>query len=259
MKKILQISFTVILVAGVLFLLGFADHEHQAKVYRQFTVELLNSTDQSLITEPEIREMIREKFGDIEGSGMASVNLHTLENFIRNNPYISSCEVYQKLSGTLVLKARVREPLVRVINKDLQHYLIDHNGFLIPVNPDRPSHLMIANGFIDDSYVSLDGREIPLSHYPDQSMLKQIYTVAFHISRDPFLRSFIDQVYVTESQEMELVPKIGHQAIIFGQSDNTEEKLENLKILYHSVMNKINWKTYKSINLKYKNQVVCIK
>ncbi|MBW6459932.1 MAG: hypothetical protein K0B08_05105 [Bacteroidales bacterium] len=259
MKKILQISFTVILLAGTLFLLGFADKEHQAKVYRLFTVELFNSSDQSLITEQEIREMISEKFGEIEGARMMSVNLHKLENFVRNNPYISSCEVYQKLGGTLVIKARVREPLVRVINEGLQQYLLDQNGFLMPVNPDKPSHILIANGSIADSYVSLDGRETPLSNHPDQSVLRQIYTVALYISRDPFLRSFIDQVYVTETQELELVPKIGHQTIIFGQAEDTEEKLENLKIFYHSVMNKISWSTYQIINLKYKNQVVCTK
>ena len=63
---------------------------------------------------------------------------------------------------------------------------------------------------------SIDKSERPLIAFPDSSVLRQIYPVALLISRDEFLKSFIDQIYVNENKEMELVPKIGSQEIIFG-------------------------------------------
>jgi cell division protein FtsQ len=79
------------------------------------------------------------------------------------------------------------------------------------------------------------------------------------ISKDSFLESFIDQIYVNEKKELELVPKIGTHEIIFGTAENAAEKLENLKTFYQKVMNKLDWNTYKTINLKYTNQVICLK
>jgi cell division protein FtsQ len=58
---------------------------------------------------------------------------------------------------------------------------------------------------------------------------------------------------------MELVPKIGKQLIIFGDAADAREKLENLATFYRKVMSQKDWDLYKTINLKYKNQVVCSK
>jgi cell division protein FtsQ len=259
MKKILHISFIVILIAGTIFLLGFTDQEHQHKNYRNFRIEILNPSDQAMITLDEINELINKNFGDIEGTPITWIDLVQLEKTVLDNPYVSSCEVYQTIECDLVLKARVREPLVRVINQDDQQFYLDYNGFAMPVTPVHPSLVPIANGYISDHFVSLDKTEKPLSIYPQNSALHQVYPVAYYIANDNFLKSFIDQIYVNEKLEIELVPKIGSQKIIFGNAADASEKLENLKTFYLKVMSKMDWRVYKSINLKYKNQVVCTK
>lgn len=259
MKKILHILAMSILVAGTVFLLAFTGMEYQNETFRSFHVDVLNPSERAMITANEITAMVIDKFGEIEGSPMAQTDLYQLENDVQANPYVSSCEVYCTIQGDLILKARVREPLVRVINQDDDQYYLDFAGCLMPVNPVHPSHVTVANGFIPDKYISLDKRERSLNTYPDSSILHQIYPVAWYIFNDDFLRSFIDQIYITENKEIELVPKIGSQNIIFGNADDAAEKLENLKTFYQKVMCNINWHTYKSINLKYKNQVVCLK
>jgi cell division protein FtsQ len=130
---------------------------------------------------------------------------------------------------------------------------------MMPLKPGHPVHLLIANGTIPDRFLAIDKTEKPISALSDTSALRQIYPVAYHIAGDEFLRSFVDQVYVNESGELELVPKLGHQVIMMGDGQDAAEKLENLKMFYLRIMNKINWNTYKTINLKYKNQVVCSK
>ncbi|MCU0370028.1 MAG: hypothetical protein MUC31_01325, partial [Bacteroidales bacterium] len=187
------------------------------------------------------------------------IDLYELERAVLINPYISSCEVFQTIDGGLVLKARVREPLVRIITEENQQFYLDYSGCAMPLKPGSPSHVLIANGRIRDRYISIDKSEKPLTTFSDSSLLHQVYPVAYFISADEFLRSFIDQIYVNENSEIELVPKIGSQAIIFGNASDTREKLENLKTFYQKVMSNMDWNIYKSINLKYKNQVVCSK
>jgi cell division protein FtsQ len=129
----------------------------------------------------------------------------------------------------------------------------------MPISRAHPSHVPIANGHISDRYVSIDKSERPLSSFSDTSILQQIYPVAWYLARDEFLSAFIDQIYINEHKEIELVPKIGSQQIILGSSEDAQEKLENLKTFYRKVMNKMDWEVYKTISLKYKNQIVCSK
>jgi cell division protein FtsQ len=212
-----------------------------------------------MITSKEINSLVINKLGEIEGSPLASIDLYQMEKTVSDNPYVSSCEVFQTIGGNLVLKARVREPLVRIINQDDDQFYIDITGCVIPVSTVHPSHVVVANGFITDKFISIDNSEIPLNTFPDSSVLHQVFPIAYYISKDDFLKSFIDQIYITEKKEIELVPKIGSQTIIFGDATDAKEKLENLKTFYQKVMSNIDWNTYKSINLKYKNQVVCLK
>jgi len=259
MKKILHISFMVILVAGTIFLLAFTDQTYQSGTYKSFRIDVLNTPEQAMITLDEINELIIKHFGEIEGSPMARIDLLKLESTVRGNPYVSSCEVFQTIGGGLVLKARVREPLVRIINQDDKQFYLDYTGSAMPLNPVHPSHVLIANGLIPDQFISLDKSEKPLTTFADSSILHQVFPVAYYIANDEFLKSFIDQIYINDKNEIELVPKIGSQTIIFGSAVDAREKLENLKTFYQKVMSRMDWNVYKSINLKYKNQVVCSK
>jgi len=259
MKKILHISLMVILIAGTIFLLAFTDQEHQHGTYKSFTIDVLNPSEQAMITLDEINELVIKHFGEIIGSSMARINLFELEATVLGNPYVSSCEVFQTIGGDLVLKARVREPLVRIINLEDKQFYLDYTGSAMPLNSAHPSHVLVANGLISDQFVSLDKSEKPLTTFADSSLLHQVFPVAYYISTDEFLNSFIDQIYINDNKEMELVPKIGSQTIIFGSAVDAHEKLENLKTFYQKVMSRMDWNVYKSINLKYKNQVVCSK
>lgn len=259
MRKALNISFLFILLVAIIVLPAFTDMEHQHKPYRDFRIEILNPSPQAMITSEEIENLVKKHFGEIKGSPASVIDLVKLEQIVQDNPYVSACEVYKTMECDLVLKATVRQPLVRIINDNDEQFYLDLTGCAMPLNPAHPSHVPIANGKITDHLMSLDKSEKPLSTFPEKSVLHEIYPVAFYISRDEFLKSFIDQIYIHDNLEMELVPKIGKQIILIGNAENAREKLENLRIFYKEVMRKIDWNEYKLINLKYSNQVVCLK
>lgn len=259
MKKILQISLMALLVAGTLILVSFADRAHNAQRYKSFVIDVLNPSENALINEKEIREMVTSHFGTVEGTSISVIHLDEMENLARNNPYISTCEVFQTIDGMLVMKVLVRSPLVRIINDNGQQYFIDYAGYMVPVSFNHPSHVVVANGNIPDRYISIDKSEKSIKTLPHSSILHQIYDVSLLINRDDFLKAFIDQIYVNDMNEMELVLKVGNHEIIFGSAENAREKLENLKTFYVKVMSRMDWNTYKRIILKYNNQVVCSK
>ena len=258
-KTILYILFMGLLVVGSAFLVAFTDIEHKKKPVRAFDLEILNPSENALITHEEIVEVIHRKFGEIKGATLSTTDLFQLENSVLANPYIAACEVYQTIDMKVEMKVTVREPLVRVINEYDEQFYLDPYGYAMPLSQNHPSHVLIANGRISDRYISLDKSELALNAFYDSAAVRMIYPVAWYIARDEFLRSFIDQIYINEKKEMELVPKIGRQEIILGDAVDASEKLENLATFYRKVMSQMDWDLYKKINLKYKHQVVCSK
>ena len=56
-----------------------------------------------------------------------------------------------------------------------------------------------------------------------------------------------------------MVPIVGDQRIILGNIEDLDDKIFRLKTFYQEAMSRMGWNKYKTINLKFKNQVVCKK
>jgi hypothetical protein len=60
--------------------------------------------------------------------------------------------------------------------------------------------------------------------------------------------------------QLELIPRAGDHLILLGELDGTEEaRLGNLRTFYERAMWQEGWETYRLINIKYANQIVCTK
>lgn len=57
--------------------------------------------------------------------------------------------------------------------------------------------------------------------------------------------------------ELVLIPRSGDFRIVFGEIDDTERKFDKLMKFYRDGLGNIGWDRYRTINLKYNNQVVC--
>ena len=81
--------------------------------------------------------------------------------------------------------------------------------------------------------------------------------LARYINKDDFWSAQIEQLYVNENGDIELIPRVGNQKIIFGDATQMKEKFNKLFILYTKGFDKTGWNNYSAINLKFNDQVVC--
>jgi cell division protein FtsQ len=88
---------------------------------------------------------------------------------------------------------------------------------------------------------------------------KRLLPMIQYVQEDPFLAAQIDQIHVGGTGNLTLVPRVGDQLIYFGPPEDYQLKFRNLKALYKDGFKKGGWTIYKSINLSYKNQVICLK
>jgi len=91
------------------------------------------------------------------------------------------------------------------------------------------------------------------------SILKDIYSLVNYINDDNFWSAQIDQIWVDNNDEIDLIPRVGNQLVHLGSAANFVGKLRNLHAFYDKVLPEVGWNKYSLINLEFKDQIVCKK
>jgi cell division protein FtsQ len=141
----------------------------------------------------------------------------------------------------LLCGIRQRDPQFRVDQPGRDYYM-DKLGKSIDWTPNYTPRVMMVSGIISYEYAR-----------------KRLLPLVTYIQEDPFLNAQIDQIHVGGNGNLTMVPRIGDQLIYFGPPEDYQVKLRNLKALYKEGFNNGGWTLYKSINLSYKNLVICLK
>ena len=89
-----------------------------------------------------------------------------------------------------------------------------------------------------------------------------LITLSNRIRNDEFLRKQIigvDLIEKDRSFQFELKTRVGDQKILFGDLNGMEQKIAKLKVFYKKTLQDSTVDDYKTINLKFDNQIVCEK
>lgn len=261
--RILKIVMWVLLVAGAGTLVGFVEAEQYARRCDQVVIRINYGAADTLVTRSDVDSIILRTAGIVKGKPLGYVNTGAIEKAIRRQPYVARVTVFENNKGTVFINIRQREPLLRIINRSYESFYLDESGVLLPVNPNFSARVLVANGFIDDSYRKNPDFRVNILALPDSvmydSLLTSLYRLTMYVSRDPFLKGQIAQVYVNELGEFELIPRVGNHIILLGSTEDLDAKFRKLMAFYKYGLNRIGWNKYNVINIKYKNQVVCSK
>ncbi len=261
--KILTIVIWILLVAGAGVLVGFVEAEHYRRPCTKVDIRISYGAADVLITKKDVDSIILKTAGVLKGKPLGYINTRTIENAIRKQAYVAKVNVYENNEGILFVEIRQREPLLRIINRKFESYYLDESGTLLPVNPNFSARVLVANGIIDESYIKNPDYRVNVLSLSDSvfydSLLTNLYKLTMFITHDKFLKAQIAQIYVNETGEFELIPRIGNHLILLGKAEDLDDKFRRLYAFYRFGLNKIGWNKYNVINIKYKNQVVCSK
>ena len=255
LKKInwkgILISFVWLLcLSGLVILMSFIEGKKSAQVCKDVKV-ILPGKD-NFIERFEIDRILMSSGGQLVGRKLKDINIHKLENSLKSNPFIEFAKVYADMDGIVHVEVRQRIPLLRVINRANVQFYIDEKGNKMPLSENFTANVLVANGLIDEDF---SGKVDSLS----TKLAKDLYRMALFIKSDTLWNNQIEQLYVDVKGDIELTPRVGNHEIILGDADSLQTKFKNLLIFYKKAMPKVGWDTYKTINLKYANQVVCVK
>ncbi len=259
MKKAYIILFWFIALSGLVVCMSFVSSTEGETNCTGVAITIDNNSN--FICKDDLDSMLYHKFGKIKGKSMEYINIPQIENAIRNNPFIEDAQVYSTIDGHLNIDVNQRMPLFRVFNSLNQSFYVDDKGSFMPLSDKSTSRVLIVNGNIYDTYHSRILTRINLNDTltKGKTLMDTIYTLANRIHNDPFFNALIQEIYINQDKEIELIPNIGKQTILIGDISDLDLKFKRLVLFYKNGLNKAGWSTYNYINLKYNNQIVCIK
>lgn len=250
-----------LLILAFLVSLGFSTRRQNGMLCKQVNIVMLDTNGQSFITPQDVREIIRNKFGFLEGKPMGSINISLLEKTINSNPFISKAEVFSTVDGNVTIEVKQRNPVLRIVNYNDESFYIDDEGIFMPLSEKYAARVPVANGYIFDRFS--EGKVVLYKNEQAEDstlhMIDRIFHVAEYIQKDDFWKAAIEQIYVNADGDLELVPRLGVHTVVVGDDVKLEDKMEKLLHFYRESPNIPNWNSYKTINIKFKDQVVCSK
>jgi cell division protein FtsQ len=215
-------------------------------------VEILIPGADNFIEREEIDALLKQEHGQLIGRDLKRINIHEIEKALIANPYIAFAKVYADMDGVLQIEVKQRQPVLRILNAGGQDFYIDTEGLKMPMSPNFTAKVLVATGNIVESFGGrVDTLLTPLA--------ADLYQTALFFKKDQLWDAQMEQMYVNEKNDIELIPRVGNQRIILGDATSLETKMSNLLAFYKQAMPKVGWNAYKTINLKYTNQIVCEK
>ena len=91
----------------------------------------------------------------------------------------------------------------------------------------------------------------------------KLLTFVKSVENDDFWRSEVVQIAARTTSsgalEVELTPRSGRFTILFGRLEEVERKFDKLLRFYRSGLSSVGWGAYRTIDIRYNDQVVCKK
>jgi cell division protein FtsQ len=243
------LGWTISLV-GLVVLMSFIGVKEAETVCKKIKVYIPGN--QYFIDRQEVDNILEMSSHTLIGRRLQNIDIHDLENKLKANPFVEFAKVYMEMDGTLQVEVSQRQPILRIMNRFDQDFYVDQHGMKLPLSHNFTARVLAVNGYIDELFAN----KVDSLH---TALAKEIFKTADFIRKDSLWDAQIAQMYVNQDHEIELIPRVGSQRILLGNADSLSTKFNNLKVFYKQALPMVGWDAYKTINIKYINQVIGVK
>lgn len=228
----------IAIVAILIFLYAFSANRNATRIIEKPEVKFVDG-GQDFITRTMVNKLLIQNNDSVTNVRKDQLDLDVLEERLRANEMIQEAEVYLSVNGTLGAKVKERTPIARVAQKDA--YYIDSEGKAMPLSTVSAARVPLVEGKVD------------------KTALKKIYVLAKYIAEDEFLKKNVITIVQTKNNAFNLKLRTNDFVVLFGNIENIEKKVNNLKAFYKKATKDKTLNDYTKVDLKFTNQVVCTK
>lgn len=235
-------------LAGMIVLMGLVSEKSDEQTCRQLKV--IVEGKETFINQEDISQLILDTFGNIIGVPLKDIETNRIEKSLQTLPYVSKASVFADMNGILQINVQQREVILRVINRQGKEYYVDTEGKKIPVTLKYVPHVLVANGNIRESY------EQPLDTV-QSALVKDLIKIVNQVRGNELWENQIVQLYINNDNDIELIPRVGKEVLLIGNSEALQDKLSRLEVYYKNILPKVGTQAYEKVNVKYGGQIIC--
>lgn len=240
-KTFIKVAILLGVLAYFIFALTTINRPDEEQVCKGLDIVVDDQQQTGFIGENEIRELLVKKKLFPEGKALKDVDLAQLESVLVASPYIEQALCFTTAEGNVTLQVTPRVPIMHVLSAAGEDFYIDDHGGTMP----RGHHVI--------DLIVMTGNVKASTAGPLYSPLAKT------ITSDPYWCDKIEEIHVDANGEISLTPRVGEHIILLGDTSNISDKLNRMRIFQTEGLDKAGWNRYKTISLKYDNQVIATK
>jgi cell division protein FtsQ len=223
----------------VIFLYSFTSYRNNHRKIVKVEVKILDNNTPFIKSET-VNKLLIEKNNNAKNFTKETLVLNKLENSINKQLLIQKADVYITVDGILKAVVKQKTPLGRICAENGSFY-IDYEGNKMPFSDNYTARVPLISGDITG-----------VKKEKLAQVLRTIY-------EDEFLQKNIIGVQVLPNGSLILENRNYDFKIDFGRTINIKRKFDNYKAFFQKAVSDSTLIKYKMINLKFTQQVVCIK
>jgi cell division protein FtsQ len=249
---VLSIVTWALIVSGVVFVLVSAVQKEQNVICKEVVVTIDQSHGYKMIDENEILSSLwPETKGFLpKEKSTTSFDLFNLEKQVEKNPWVQAANLFFDQQHRIHINIEQKIAFARIFNSEGNSYYLDSNFYLLPVKSNDVISLPVFTNFYFNPIKK--SKE-------DSNTISRILSLSRFIAADSFLMAQIESVNVNPDNTFEFVTQVGNHRVMLGQRDDWEHLFKKLTALYSTMLENDSWDNYDLVDLRFKDQVVCIK
>ena len=185
--------------------------------------------------------------GDINSDSLID-NFNDLENKISSNPHVKNIKVFKDLIGNINVEVEQFQPIARIVSGINAKNYIDSEGNLFPISSNHSERVMLIHTTSD---IDISDKDLKFT--------KDFLQMINFIKSDDFLSKIISEIEIKTIKNIVIHPQLSKQKFIFGYPDGLDDKFEKILLFYKKIAPTKGWNTYKTVNVKFRNQIICDK
>jgi cell division protein FtsQ len=255
-KKTIIVTLDLVLAAYlVLAITSFNKPDRSAETCQQVQIKIAATDSSGFLSASDVKEMLTNKHLYPNGKKMSLIDLRTIENTLKENPFICGVKCFKTQDGTVGVTVTQQLPMLRVKADSGEDYYIDVDGEVMR-GEGHASDLIVATGSISQWYAK--NYVAPFTRW---IMAHEVW------------KNQVEQINILPDKSLEVVPRVGNHIACLGRIPErknkdrrerainrfAEHQFSRLDKFYRYGLNEVGWNKYTYINLEFSNQIICKK
>ncbi|WP_291104759.1 MULTISPECIES: cell division protein FtsQ/DivIB [unclassified Flavobacterium] len=229
----------VLMFALVIFLFSFTSKRNESRKLTKSVVVFVGD-NAPFVNRETVNKLLIENNKDAQSIGKDKLDLNKLEKVLNSHEMIEKSEVFVSVDGVLKAIVKQKTPIARVFDGDDSFY-IDYEGNTMPLSTNFTARVPLVSGKINKK---------------NSEDLAELFRI---IHNDAFLKKNIIGVQIMPNGSLIMLNRNFNYQIDFGGDVRVRAKFNNYKAFFQKAVLDSSLYKYKTIDLRFAQQVVCTK